>query len=364
MGRPRVHVLGAGAVGLLFAAHLRWAGHPVTLLLRSQAAVGRFAGRVVVADEWAQAAGGAAPQRVADRIQAEVAAPPSHPGSGSSAPIERLLVATKAQDAAAACAAVRHRLGRQSTVALLQNGLGVAEAVRDALGPGAQPALIVGTTSHGCHRFPGEEFGTRFAAPGACAFAVHPPPPPPSPGAVAAPPPSAQQLADALVAAPGLAATPVADWADLHVQLLLKLAANATINPATALAGCRNGRIWPGNDDNDDAVRRYLPLVCAEAAAIYGRAHPALRHRLTARAIEDHVAAVVRATARNRSSMLQDLDAGRRTEIGWINGHLVRLAEQHGVPAPANTLLYALVRLREQQQEQQQQEQQRDEADP
>jgi 2-dehydropantoate 2-reductase len=45
-----------------------------------------------------------------------------------------------------------------------------------------------------------------------------------------------------------------------------------------------------------------------------------------------------------RSSMADDLVAGRPTEIDWLNGEVVRLAERLGRRAPVNNRLTALVR--------------------
>ena len=48
-----------------------------------------------------------------------------------------------------------------------------------------------------------------------------------------------------------------------------------------------------------------------------------------------------------RSSMLDDLDAGRRTEVDWLNGEIVRLAGQLGRRAPVNARLVELVHAAE-----------------
>ena len=61
----------------------------------------------------------------------------------------------------------------------------------------------------------------------------------------------------------------------------------------------------------------------------------------------EHVLAVARATAANRSSMGQDVDHGRRTEIDAINGAVVRQAESAGIPVPVNRALTALVKTLE-----------------
>jgi 2-dehydropantoate 2-reductase len=49
-----------------------------------------------------------------------------------------------------------------------------------------------------------------------------------------------------------------------------------------------------------------------------------------------------------RTSMLDDLDAGRPTEVHWLNGEIVRLAKRVGRPAPVNSLLVELIHAAEQ----------------
>ena len=51
--------------------------------------------------------------------------------------------------------------------------------------------------------------------------------------------------------------------------------------------------------------------------------------------------------AKARSSMADDLAAGRRTEIDYINGELVRLADQLGTEAPVNRKIVELIRVAE-----------------
>ena len=52
-------------------------------------------------------------------------------------------------------------------------------------------------------------------------------------------------------------------------------------------------------------------------------------------------------TAAHESSTLQDLRAGRRTEIDALNGAVVRLAEAHGLDAPVNRTLCEIVHFLE-----------------
>jgi 2-dehydropantoate 2-reductase len=48
------------------------------------------------------------------------------------------------------------------------------------------------------------------------------------------------------------------------------------------------------------------------------------------------------------TSMDRDFQAGKRTELEWLTGKLVRLAQEHKVEVPAHSVLYALLRLKEQ----------------
>ena len=112
-----------------------------------------------------------------------------------------------------------------------------------------------------------------------------------------------------------------------------KLAVNAAINPVTALARVENGAIreeplWP-------VARR----AARETAAVARAAGVDLSDETAVEAVR----AVAEATAANRSSMLQDIDAGRETEIGAITGTVVERAAQYGIEVPTNRLLLALV---------------------
>ena len=56
--------------------------------------------------------------------------------------------------------------------------------------------------------------------------------------------------------------------------------------------------------------------------------------------------AVLARSAAHRSSMVQDIEAGRRTEIDTLNGAVARLGAAHGIPTPAHDTLIALIKAR------------------
>ncbi|KAJ2548539.1 2-dehydropantoate 2-reductase (Ketopantoate reductase) (KPA reductase) (KPR) [Coemansia sp. RSA 1933] len=298
---------------------------------------------------------------MSDGIQAEDATA-KHDGDFER--IRKLLITTKAHNVVQAYRLVKDRLDSQSTVVLLQNGMGAYEAIqREFYSPLCQhrlqdrepasielPSFVIGTNSHGCLRMLGEQFTTHHTAMAELKFAPRTSLQNPSPGV----PESTVEVLSALGSMPLQAS--IVNWSGLHQQMLLKLAANAVINPITALTNCRNGYLAPQLRQDDmrcvssgyyDSMASLISSACAEIASIYARAHPHLQNELGAHALEEYVAGVARATARNRSSMLQDIAAGMQTEIDWINGYLVGLGKQHGVPTPVNTLLFTLIKLKE-----------------
>jgi 2-dehydropantoate 2-reductase len=56
------------------------------------------------------------------------------------------------------------------------------------------------------------------------------------------------------------------------------------------------------------------------------------------------VRAVAEATRRNTSSMLQDVQKKKATEIDSINGYIIQLARKHNIEVPVNEALYGLVK--------------------
>ncbi len=117
-----------------------------------------------------------------------------------------------------------------------------------------------------------------------------------------------------------------------------KLVINVGINALTAILRVPNGilaQVAPARELLAAAVREAVQVAEARGIQL---------------PYEDPVARVIevaRATASNRSSMLQDVMRGSRTEIEVINGAIVHEADQLGLKAPYNQVLVALVRALE-----------------
>mgnify|MGYP006269233769 FL=1 len=122
--------------------------------------------------------------------------------------------------------------------------------------------------------------------------------------------------------------------ADMPRRRWEKLAVNAGVNAVTALSRVENGALadGPGYELAHRAARETARVARAEGVS--------LSNRRARRALDE----VVAATSANRSSMLQDVDAGRRTEVEAIHGVVVERAETHRLAAPTNRTLADLLR--------------------
>jgi 2-dehydropantoate 2-reductase len=113
-----------------------------------------------------------------------------------------------------------------------------------------------------------------------------------------------------------------------------KLLVSTCINPLTALYRIPNGMAC------EPPYATHFTRLAHEGAAIL---------RATGVDIDDRAAlelarGVARATARNRSSMLQDVEAGRETEAEFLTGALLEMASAHGVAAPTHQALDRFLR--------------------
>ncbi len=122
---------------------------------------------------------------------------------------------------------------------------------------------------------------------------------------------------------------------DIKGLLWSKLIINAGINALTAITGLNNGRLV-----EFEGTRKILREAVTEAVKIAKRKRIKLIYDDPLAKVEG----VCEATAANVSSMLQDVLRKKRTEIDFINGVIVRQAQELGIPAPVNSILVDLVK--------------------
>jgi len=112
-----------------------------------------------------------------------------------------------------------------------------------------------------------------------------------------------------------------------------KLLINAIINPLTALWRIPNGELII-----TEQRKRLMRQLYDEVLVIFSASEIKLDEDLW-----EQLISVCRSTATNTSSMLADVLAGRGTEVGSINGHIVRMAQKSGLAAPTHEILLHLI---------------------
>ena len=280
------HVLGAGAIGSLFAAYLQRADIGVTVLTRQANDQGL---------------------RIIDQGPVSGQYTFDHSLLSDKHPIDLLLVTTKAYDVSVALQSIRHRLQPDCAIILLVNGMGIQAELATLNLPGK---LYFATTTEGAFR--NDRCNLVHAGTGVTKVGRQ-----------------AEAPADWFLH--WEEAIPNCQW-DITIEsaLWLKLAINCAINPLTALENCLNGKL-----SESPILRDRVATLCAEIAAVA----KAAGHATIAEGLERQVVDVIHGTSNNRSSMLQDLSSNRRTEIDYLTGYLVQLAEELDIAVPANRQL-------------------------
>lgn len=123
---------------------------------------------------------------------------------------------------------------------------------------------------------------------------------------------------------------------NIHSKIWEKLVVNAVINPVTGITGVTNGKLLESQD-----LLALMQLLYQECVTVAEAEQVELSPHLW-----QHLLNVCRHTSNNRSSMLQDLDQGRVTEVDWINGSIITRAEHHGISVPVNKTVYHLIKAR------------------
>jgi len=295
----KIAVIGAGAMGSLFGALLTEAGQQVTLLdvRRDHVDAVNTDGLIVEKEE--------------TRRRVRIRATQDADSIGST---DLCIVFVKSTQTAAVAQTVTRLAGPSARVLTLQNGMGNAEALAEAVDPAR---IIAGTTSH----------GATFLGPGAIRHAGS--------GDTVLGPWSEQGMTGAKAVAEVFDKAGIATRVEARVRSVMwaKLFINVGINAITALTGIKNGQLLDLEQTrrlSRDAVEEAMAVAAARGIAIEG--DPVQK-----------VFQVAEATGANRSSMGQDVDSRRATEIGAINGFIVREAQRAGVPAPVNRTLSALM---------------------
>ena len=226
------------------------------------------------------------------------------------------IVATKAMHTEPAIAATAAAFA-DGSVCSVQNGIGNEEVLAEHV-----PRVIRGTT------FPAgrvvEPGHVQWDVKGDTTIGPFEPSPPPFP--------EVERLAEAC----SRAGLPTEAVSDARGPQWRKLIFNAATNPVGALTRLTHGRVC-----ENPGLRRLVTGLVDEGKAV--AAAQGIELDADPEELIDH-AAKPEVAYDHKASMLQDVEAHRATEIDYLNGGIVRFGGEHGVPAPLNEAILALVK--------------------
>ncbi len=313
----RITVLGSGSVGLAVAASFAQAGQQVTLLARGS-------GLALLREQGIQVTGVCGEHHIPARaLRVSDAAQPDPQDLAC----DLLIVATKAYQVAEVLQGlVTPTSQAPKAVLLLQNGWGSADEARAALPAGVpvfSSIMMIGIERRSAAHVNVNvqaspvRVGTLFGA---------------EPG----------PMRDA-VARGQAGFLPIRFEDEIEPAILHKFLFNTCLNAIGAITRMSYGELVSNAHTRhlitqvaDETIRvvfaeRQFPLATDGATFVDQTLTPF----------------VLPKAAAHRSSMLQDVEAGRRTEIDYLNGAVVRMGRRHGIATPFNDAVASLLRSRE-----------------
>lgn len=327
MGNETVTIVGAGSIGLLFGAKLALAGIPVRMIThrREQAeAINRTGVRLLgpAGESGFEAANSIKATAFADFADDE-------PAKGW-----MLLAVKQSHLGDKLLAALGRHMQHAAGLVAFQNGIGHEQKLRTAV---PVHKLFLAVTTEGALRVSMSD--VRHTGKGRTKVGP------------AIPPPLASDAVSPLGNPADLDGEPMKrvetiagmlDRAGFRTEIVGrmdgaiwdKLLINAVINPVTALLGVKNGDLLRSRE-----VMQTMQALLAEGMELARRLDIPVSDSLW-----EQILKVCEATKDNRSSMLQDLEQGRRTEIDWINGGLLKAADKVGMDLRVHRAIYGLVK--------------------
>lgn len=293
MNPPRIYIQGAGAIGLSFAYFLRQAGMNVTLILRDEKKLALF-----------QQQNGFYYQI---NNKTELIPCEAQLAKQLSTTMDYLIVCTKAFDVVSAMKELQHAFSHSTQLLICHNGLGIAEVMNHSY---RDLPISYGLTTLGAVRQ--NHFHVVMNGLGKIML-------------------SNASFLD-LFKTTKLAVSVENDFkkASWH-----KFIVNCAINALTVIYQSKNGELI-----QSDHLKYIMSEVVREIVAIAEYQNI----KIDGAEMRKQVFSVANHTATNYSSMLQDINRKQLTEIDYLNGQVVLLAQQFKKKVPFNLLLTHIIK--------------------
>jgi 2-dehydropantoate 2-reductase len=309
----RFLVYGSGAIGCVFGGMLALAGHRVSLVGRSL--------HMEAVRERGLVMDGLLGDHVVDNV--ETFTDLSDIARESS--VTAVFVSVKSSDTADAVQSLARSglVGDDTLVVSLQNGMGNLEQIREAFGPERSfgGRVIFGAQLTGPGRVQVSVWADKVLIGG--------------PGTVTGKK-TGRELATLLTVC-GIETEAVEN---IEAALWGKVLYNVGLNPLSALLDVPYGELG-----REESARRLLIQLIEEAFMVASK-EVNLPWNSPDEYLEHFFGKLLPPTESHLSSMLQDLDRGRETEIDAITGQVIRRADLLGLPVPVNRVVYELVKAK------------------
>ena len=303
MNQPTWHILGFGAIGQILHSRFAEKGQKCKVIARADRDQSDTQSATRDGDTHRMTKGGDTHRVTRDGQTKEILI--EWVEAAGTGPITHLLVCTKSYDAIEAIQSVSESLNADSQVIILINGMLDTHDVR-AVSKGAQ--LYWGLTTEGGYRT--SPLHTIHAGTGLTKV-----------GGGKAP-----QWFDFW-----LKAHPRSEWVeDIEPHRWQKLCINAAINPLTALHACLNGELM-----NEPLANKTQELIAELSMLLTAKGYTEIADAFPAACRE-----VIQRTAQNQSSMRQDTQNQKKTEVDLIVPPLLSLAQENGIATPALNQIY------------------------
>jgi 2-dehydropantoate 2-reductase len=126
---------------------------------------------------------------------------------------------------------------------------------------------------------------------------------------------------------------------DMIYELWWKFCMNVGINQVSAILKAPYGVFQTSPE-----AREIMEMACREVILLSRKAGVGLSDD----SIQRYFDVVNTLSPEGKTSMLQDVEAGRKTEVEIFAGTVIALGEKYGIPTPVNDMLYRMIRVIEQ----------------
>jgi 2-dehydropantoate 2-reductase len=131
---------------------------------------------------------------------------------------------------------------------------------------------------------------------------------------------------------------------DIEKDLWAKMLFNCPLNAVGAVFGVSYGALG-----EHEQTRHIMEMVVRETFQVMDAAGYSTYWRSPEEYLDEFYRDLIPITGRHYSSTLQDLSAGKRTEIDALNGAIIKLGQAHRISVPANEILYSMIKYLESQ---------------